>query len=54
MKLRINLRNNGNQLASVIIEVRDPLRCTEEILQAISKTRWVLAEGDTIEIVSAD
>jgi hypothetical protein len=54
MKLKINLRNNGDLLASATNEVRDPLRCTEELLQAISKAQWMLAEGDTIEIVSAD
>jgi hypothetical protein len=54
MKLRINLRNNGHLLASVAIEVRDPLRCTEEILKAIAKEKWMLAEGDTITIEAAE
>jgi hypothetical protein len=54
MTLVIKLRNNGNHLASTIIEVNDPLRCTEEILKAITKEQWVLAEGDSITIQAAE
>jgi hypothetical protein len=48
--LIIKLRNNGVQIASITIQINDPLCCTEEILKAITKEKWVLAEGDTITI----
>jgi hypothetical protein len=54
MTLVIKLRNNGDQLASTTIKVNDPLRCTEEILKAIAKAQWVLAEGDTITIEATE
>jgi hypothetical protein len=52
--LVIKLRNNGFQIASTTIQINDPLRCTEEILKAIAKEKWMLAEGDTITIEAAE
>lgn len=54
MTLLIKLRNDGFQIASTTIQVSDPLRSTDEILKAIAREKWMLAEGDTIIIEAAE